>query len=170
MRKTFVSHSTRGRVAVAAVGLSAVAALAVPGVAWANDAIPSTEPVVVSVPATQTGHATQSGPAVAECAAAPARVLSQEEVDALIAKGDIVLDTAALDTTTTAVATTEPAMLVEATDGPLATVIRLGKEILEGGVVAGQTVPATVVAEGTAPGADAPTGPDAAITLVLPAC
>ncbi|MFC4605473.1 hypothetical protein [Rhodococcus kronopolitis] len=172
MRKTIVNNSTRRRAAVAAVGFSAVAALAVPGVAWANDAIPSTAPVVVSVPATPTVPATQAEPTAAGCAAA--RVLTPEEVDALIAKGELVIDT------------TEPAMLVDAAGDPSATVvldaIDMDTAVPSTAAVAVDDASATVirlaelvgqgqtVADLIARGVDALTGPGAAVTLALPAC
>lgn len=148
MRKALSITTTRRRAAVTAVGLTAAAAFAVPGVAWANDAIPNTAPVVVSVPATQTEPATQSEPTVAGCAAAPARVLTPEEVDALIASGELAVDTMV------------PSTAAVAVDDASATVIRLAELVGQG-----QTV-ADLIAQG----ADALTGPDAAVTLALPAC
>ncbi|SDE34733.1 hypothetical protein [Rhodococcus tukisamuensis] len=181
MRKALSNNTTRRRAAVTTVGIATAAALAVPGVAWANDAIPSTSPVVVSIPATQTVPATQSEPtlqsepAVAGCATAPARVLSPEEVDALIAKGEIAMDT------------TAPATAVETANDPSATVIRLdeinmGTAVPSAAAEAVDDVSATVirlaelvgegqtVADLIARGADALTGPDAAVAFALPTC
>ncbi|MCJ0906486.1 hypothetical protein [Rhodococcus sp. ARC_M6] len=82
MGKTITT--TRRRVTVAAAGIAAVAAIAVPGIAWANGSVPDTAPAVVSTPAAELVPATQSD----ECAPA----LTPEEVDALVAKGELSLE------------------------------------------------------------------------------
>lgn len=89
MRETITT--TRRRVAVAAAGIAAVAAIAVPGIAWANGSIPETAPAVVATPTDSTPTDSTPGleivPAT-ECAPA----LTPEEVEALVAKGELSLE------------------------------------------------------------------------------
>ena len=84
MRETITT--TRRRVAVAAAGIAAVAAIAVPGIAWANGSIPETAPAVVATP-TDSTPGLEIVPAT-ECAPA----LTPEEVEALVAKGELSLE------------------------------------------------------------------------------
>lgn len=85
MRKSIINTPVRRRVAITTAGIAAAAALAVPGVAWATGSPSETAPVVVSAPVENVAPAAQSGTSNGECA----RDLSQEEVDALVAKGEI---------------------------------------------------------------------------------
>ncbi|NMM91813.1 hypothetical protein B2J88_47330, partial [Rhodococcus sp. SRB_17] len=87
MRKTIIDNPVRRRVAITAAGIAAVAAIAVPGVAWASGSLSETAPVVVSAPAVNPVPAAQSDTPNGECA----RDLTQEEVDAMVAKGEINL-------------------------------------------------------------------------------
>lgn len=82
MGKTIIT-TTRRRVAVAAAGIAAVAAIAVPGIAWANGSVPETAPTVVSTPAVEMGQAMETD----GCA----RDLTPEDIDALVAKGELSL-------------------------------------------------------------------------------
>ncbi|CAM2785811.1 Secreted protein [Prescottella defluvii] len=53
MTKSLIRNVSRRKVAVAAASIAAVGALAVPGVAWAQNALPGGEPVAVSTPAAE---------------------------------------------------------------------------------------------------------------------
>ncbi|MFG1784848.1 hypothetical protein ACGFIU_20615 [Rhodococcus oryzae] len=86
MRKSLNTGIVRKRAGIAAAGLAVAAAVAVPGVAWANDAIPQGAAVAIS----------ESGPAVlgapldeATCAAA-AIELSPETLQQMIEDGTAV--------------------------------------------------------------------------------
>ncbi|MFC9517692.1 hypothetical protein ACFTSD_18355 [Nocardiaceae bacterium NPDC056970] len=64
MNMSFVSRFTRRKVAAVAIGVAATAALAVPGVAWAQNAIPgNSSPVAVATPAAESTPAAQLTPA-----------------------------------------------------------------------------------------------------------
>lgn len=47
MNKSLTTHTTRRRLVIAAAGIAAAGALAVPGIAWAQDGIPASEPTAV---------------------------------------------------------------------------------------------------------------------------
>ncbi|WFR70974.1 hypothetical protein P9209_16320 [Prescottella defluvii] len=73
MTKSLISHVTRRRAAVAVAGIAAAGALAVPGVAWAQNAIPGGEPTAVGSPAVvstpaaaEVSSATEIAPAVTD--------------------------------------------------------------------------------------------------------
>ncbi|OYD61025.1 hypothetical protein [Rhodococcus sp. OK302] len=87
MRNSIIDNPVRRRVAITAAGIAAVAAIAVPGVAWASGGLSETAPVVISAPAVNPAPATQSDTPNSECG----RDLTQEEVDALVEKGEISL-------------------------------------------------------------------------------
>ncbi|MFF1946069.1 hypothetical protein ACFVWF_28495 [Rhodococcus qingshengii] len=94
MRKSLINSPVRRRVAVAATGIAAVAAIAVPGVAWASGGLSESSPVEVS--AVESVPAVPSDISNGECIPA----LPQEEFDALVAKGEITLtDSIPADTT-----------------------------------------------------------------------
>lgn len=95
MNTSFVSRITRRKVAAAAIGVAATAALAVPGVAWAQNAIPGSSPVAVATPTTETIPAAQLTPA-SEVSAIDAdgkncsvsvNPISEEELQKLIDEG-----------------------------------------------------------------------------------
>lgn len=75
MNTSFVSRITRRKVAVAAASIAAAGALAIPGVAWAQNAIPGGDPVAVSIPAAE---------ATAACST---ENLSDEEIQKLKEEG-----------------------------------------------------------------------------------
>ncbi|MFF1946371.1 hypothetical protein ACFVWF_30040 [Rhodococcus qingshengii] len=83
MRKSLINNPVRRRVAFAATGIAAVAAIAVPGVAWASGGISESTPVEVS--AVESVPAVPSDISNGECIPA----LTPEEVDALVAKDEI---------------------------------------------------------------------------------
>ncbi|PBC35888.1 hypothetical protein CJ178_31100 [Rhodococcus sp. ACPA4] len=85
MRKTAIDNPVRRRVAITAAGIAAVAAIAMPGVAWATGGLSETAPVVVSAPVLESAPAMQSDTPNSECG----RDLTPEEVDALVAKGEV---------------------------------------------------------------------------------
>ncbi|GAB2657453.1 hypothetical protein ABI214_07125 [Prescottella soli] len=72
MTKSLIRNITRRKVGVAAASIAAAGALAVPGVAWAQNSLPGGEPVVVSTPAAET------------TAACSTENLSDEEIQKLI--------------------------------------------------------------------------------------
>ncbi|NMM91355.1 hypothetical protein B2J88_44840 [Rhodococcus sp. SRB_17] len=74
MRKSIIDNPVRRRVAITAAGIAAVAAIAVPGVAWASGGLSETAPVVVSAPAVNPVPAAQSDTPNSECG----RDLTQE--------------------------------------------------------------------------------------------
>ncbi|QBJ97602.1 hypothetical protein ERC79_17895 [Rhodococcus sp. ABRD24] len=96
MTKSRISHTTRRRAAVAVASIAAAGALAVPGVAWAQNAIPAGSPSVVApaaaaaagTPATAVTPATETAPAVVDpgCSVTATR-LSDEEIHKQIADG-----------------------------------------------------------------------------------
>ncbi|OYD60814.1 hypothetical protein [Rhodococcus sp. OK302] len=104
MRKTVIDNPVRRRVAITAAGIAAVAAIAVPGVAWASGGLSETAPVVVSDTAAESVPAMQSDTPNGECA----RALTPEEVYALVAKGELNL------ADITPAAATEPAVVASA--------------------------------------------------------
>lgn len=106
MRKSIIDNPVRRRVAITAAGIAAVAAIVVPGIAWASGAISETAPVVVSAPAPagKLVPAMQSDTPNNECDPA----LSPEEVAALVAKGELKPE----DVTTAAA--TAPAVVASA--------------------------------------------------------
>lgn len=97
MTKSLIRKVTRRRVAVAAATIAAVGAFAVPGVAWAQNGVPSGPPTAVGEPAAVVAPAAASAEitpgVVAPGCSAPAKPLSDEEIQKLIADGVIAKDT-----------------------------------------------------------------------------
>ncbi|WP_430331407.1 hypothetical protein [Rhodococcus sp. ACT016] len=93
MRITSFSNKARRRMIVAAAGLGAAGALAVPGVAWAQNAIPAGSPVTVApvvqaTPDTQTAGTDADG---ANCAVS-VKPLTDAELQKLIDDGVVTKD------------------------------------------------------------------------------
>ncbi|AQA24582.1 hypothetical protein BTZ20_4600 [Rhodococcus sp. MTM3W5.2] len=83
MRKSLNTGIVRKRAGIAAAGLAAAAAIAVPGVAWANDAIPQGAAVAVG----ESAPAVAGVPLDAETCAAMAIELSPETLQKMIENG-----------------------------------------------------------------------------------
>ncbi|MDH6279949.1 hypothetical protein [Prescottella agglutinans] len=83
MTNSLISNIKRRRVAVAVASIAAAGALAVPGVAWAQNAIPSGSPAVV-----EAGAATDKAQDVFK-SACQGKTLSDEEFQKMIADGKI---------------------------------------------------------------------------------
>jgi hypothetical protein len=97
VRKIIANTPTRRRAAIVAAGIAAAAAIAVPGIAWASGSFSQTAPTSVGTPAAEPVPATQSDtPTIGEASIAPE--LSQEEIDALVAKGELTVTEATATT------------------------------------------------------------------------
>ncbi|MFC7448737.1 hypothetical protein [Rhodococcus daqingensis] len=83
MRKSLNISSVRKRAGFAAAGLAAAAAIAVPGVAWANDTIPQGGAVAIQ----ESGPAVAGAPLDAATCAAMAIELSPEALQKMIEDG-----------------------------------------------------------------------------------
>ncbi|QKT10581.1 hypothetical protein [Rhodococcus sp. W8901] len=117
MTKSLIRNVTRRKVAVAAASIAAAGALAVPGVAWAQNSLPSGEPVAVTSP-------TDSAPAAVMTEACSTENLSEEEIQKLIADGaenGPVVTEAGASTESTAAAELSEAAYVEADAAPAVT-------------------------------------------------
>ncbi|WP_433610882.1 hypothetical protein [Prescottella agglutinans] len=99
MRITNFSNKARRRIVVAAACLGAAGAVAMPGVAWAQNAIPGGAPVVVGTPTAEVAPAVQT--ASGENCALSVKPLTDEELQKLIDEGVVTMATEAVPATVT---------------------------------------------------------------------
>ncbi|RVW10636.1 hypothetical protein EGT67_05630 [Prescottella agglutinans] len=141
MNTSFVSRISRRKVAAAAVGLAATAAMAVPGVAWAQNAIPGGAPVAVATPAAQLTPASEGTAVDADgnnCAVS-VQSLTAEELQKLIDDGVISTDPAVVGDGNVAVTISIAAETTEATPAEVVPQDRAAADTKDGAVTVTST-------------------------------
>ncbi|MCL2535836.1 MAG: hypothetical protein FWE39_16885 [Nocardiaceae bacterium] len=104
MRISNFSNRTRRRMVVTAAALGAAGAIAVPGVAWAQNSIPGGSPVAVGTPAAEVTPAAELAPVVetapgGENCDASVKPLTDEELQKLIDEGVVTMATESVPAT-----------------------------------------------------------------------